>query len=66
MTMIIFFIINVALLARKEFDLQENEPEGETHFNNNGLARKLVLTARQNANLEITNLHEPVLTSFNI
>ena len=31
----------------KEFDLQENEPVGETHFNNNGLARKLVLTPRQ-------------------
>ena len=31
----------------KEFDLQENEPEGETHFNINGLARRLVLTPRK-------------------
>ena len=53
-------------LKTKHFDLQENEPEDETHFNNNGLARKHVLTPRQKANLEITNLHEPVLASFNI
>ena len=58
-----FSLFNVALLARKEFDLQENEPLGETHCNSNGLAR---FDTEAKANLEITNLHEPVLKSFNI
>ena len=35
------------LSYENEFDLHENEPVGGTHFNINGLARKLVLTQRQ-------------------
>ena len=32
------------LSYENEFDLHENEPEGETNFHMNGFARRLVLT----------------------
>jgi len=35
------------LSYENEFDLHENEPVGETHFQMNGLARRLGLTPRQ-------------------
>ena len=41
-----------------EFDLHENEITDETQFQNNGLARTLVLTQRQRATREW-----PIITS---
>ena len=32
-----------------KFDLHKNEPEGQTHFNINGFAQRLILTQMQKA-----------------
>ena len=37
------------LSYKNEFDLNENEPVGKTHFHMNGFAQKLVLTKKQKA-----------------
>jgi len=37
------------LSYENEFDLYENEPVGETHFQMNGFLQRLLSTQRQNA-----------------
>ena len=40
-------VLGLNLAYENEFDLNENEPEGETHFCTRGFARRLFLTQRQ-------------------